>query len=244
MSEQEQTLAYLGTAPQLAPVVTVVKEGPQHPLRPAADAPREDAPDLTAVLDAALAGDASAMRILVRELRPTVEAEVAATLHRRAPWRSGRDPRQERHDMIQEVFLALLSENARSLRAWRPCRGRTLPSFVRLLARHEVVSILRSGRRSPWTEDPTAIEDMGETPSEHLEDQLANVDEARRILERLRSELGTRSMLLFEALYVEQRSVQAVCNDFEMTREALYAWRSRLRKRTRALVRRMRRGSP
>lgn len=144
--------------------------------------------------------------------------------------------------MVQEAFLALLADDARILRAWSPGRGRTLESFVRLVSRHQVISILRSGRRCPWTEDPTPIEDMGLLPSDHLEDQLANTDEARRVLERLRGELGTRSALIFEALYIELQAVEDVCDSFDMTREALYAWRSRLRKRARALVGRMRRG--
>lgn len=243
MGDGEHDMAYLGTAPQLVPVVAAVTDGPRHHSPGAGEAGAGPPPELPEVLNAALSGDGRAMRSLVGQLRPAVEAEVGATLQRRAPWRSGRDPRQERVDMVQEVFLALLSEDARTLRAWRPGRGRSLQSFVRLVARHEVISILRSGRRSPWTEDPTPIEDMSRESSEHLEDQLANLDEARRILEQLKSELGTRSVLLFEALYVEQRSVEDVCSDFQMTREALYAWRSRLRKRTRALVSRMRRGS-
>jgi hypothetical protein len=37
-------------------------------------------------------------------------------------------------------------------------------------------------------------------------------------------------MLLFQMLYVEERSVEEVMATTEMTRDAIYAWRSRFRK--------------
>ncbi|MEM7674864.1 MAG: hypothetical protein AAF449_02550, partial [Myxococcota bacterium] len=55
----------------------------------------------------ALNGDEDTMRRLIRALRPTVQAEVAWTLHRHAPQGRGRDARQELADMVQEVFLSL-----------------------------------------------------------------------------------------------------------------------------------------
>src|SRR5687768_1618744 len=87
---------------------------------------------------------------------PRTAPAVARGLARRMVKARGRDLRQEVEDLTQEVFVALFADDARALRLWDPARGASLANFVGLLAEREVASILRSGRRSPWTEDPTA----------------------------------------------------------------------------------------
>lgn len=193
-------------------------------------------------IDRALDGDEDAMRVLVQALRPAVQMEVAWTLQRFTPRGRGRDPRQELADMVQEVFLSLLEQDGRALRAWNPSRGRTLASFVRLIARHQVISLVRSDRRCPWTEDPTPVEDMELEPTPSPEASIADRDEARRVMNKLRDELSTRSMLIFESLYIEHRSVEEVCGEFGLTKDALYAWRSRLKQKLNRVIRRLQRG--
>ncbi|MEM7677947.1 MAG: sigma-70 family RNA polymerase sigma factor, partial [Myxococcota bacterium] len=103
-----------------------------------------------------------------------------------------------------------------------------------------VISILRSGRRSPWTEEPTPVEDMDLAPEPSPETALQNADEARRLMAVLRGELSTRSMLMFEGLYIEQKTVQEICDEFGLSKNALYAWRSRLRRRIEVLTKKVR----
>lgn len=62
--------------------------------------------------------------------------------------------------MTNEVFAALFQAGGKALRAWDPARGRTLESFVSLLARHQALSILRSGKTSPWPDEPTDDEQL------------------------------------------------------------------------------------
>lgn len=182
-------------------------------------------------VERALSGDRAAMRRLVGQLRPAVQATVAWTLTRHAP--SGRrDTRQEVGDLVQEVFLALLADGGRLLRMWDPARGKTLVGFVRLIARQQVLAILRSGRRNPWTEDPTEAQSI-ERSSPATPSAARRVESAamlQRLLVHLQGSLSARGWLLFEALYVQQKSVEQVCAAFEMSTDAVYAWRSRLRK--------------
>ena len=110
--------------------------------------------DERALLDQALAGDVAATRRLVAAIMPIVQARVARTLVRRRGG-SGRDARQEVQDLAQDVFAALFADDGKVLRAWDPVRGLTLASFCGLVAEREAASILRSGRRSPWTEAAT-----------------------------------------------------------------------------------------
>lgn len=189
-----------------------------------------------ALVEGALAGDAAHMRELVALLRPFVQVEVAWTLRRFAPAGRNRDPRQETADMVQEVFLALFDRDGRILRAWDPSKGRGLTSFVKLVARHQVVSVLRSNRRCPWTEEPTPVERMELGSGASPEALFVEAESARRLVEALREQLSTRSMYLFEELYVEERSVDDVCSDVGMTRDALYAWRTRIKKQLRDIA--------
>ena len=75
-------------------------------------------------IDAALAGDAAAMRALVDALTPVIQATVARALLPAA--RSGRGIRADVEDLTQEVFERLLENGGRTLASWDPARGRTL----------------------------------------------------------------------------------------------------------------------
>ncbi len=141
--------------------------------------------------------------------------------------------------MVQEVFLRLLANDARILRAWDPARGRGLSGYVRMVARSQVATIMRSARRNPWTEDPTAgeaLEEVGGQVEDHSH-RYERADALHRLLARLEAQLDERGMLLFRMLWVEECSVEEACAATGMSREALYVWRSRLRKRAAALAR-------
>lgn len=190
------------------------------------------------LLDTALAGDAGAVRTLVAAMTPVVQARVARVLLRRESAGRGRDVRQELEDLAQEVFAALFAERARLLRLWSPERGLSLTNFVGLLAEREAISILRSGRRSPWTEDPTEAEDLSERAgaTAAVDAQIASRQLLERLLDRLRAQLSPKGLQLFVWLLVEQQPVDEVCRLADLKPDAVYAWRSRLGKLLRTLA--------
>jgi RNA polymerase sigma-70 factor (ECF subfamily) len=55
------------------------------------------------------------------------------------------------------------------------------------------------------------------------------------LLDRLREELSPLGQSLFEMLFIHQRSVPEVCERTGMSRDAVYAWQSRLGKLSRKL---------
>jgi RNA polymerase sigma-70 factor (ECF subfamily) len=184
------------------------------------------APEL---VERALAQDREALRSLVDALAPVVQARVARALLRRSTAASGRNIRQEVEDLTQEVFAALFADGGRALRAWDPRRGLSLENFVGYVAERQVASILRTARRSPWTEDPTLAEELdgpGDTPSVEL--RLASQQVLEALLDRMREELSPLGLSLFEQLFVQQREVAEVCTQTGMSRDAVYAWQSRL----------------
>ena len=193
--------------------------------------------DERALLDQALSGDVAATRRLVAMLMPVVQARVARTLVRRRGG-SGRDARQEVGDLAQDVFAALFADDGKVLRAWDPARGLTLASFCGLVAEREAASILRSGRRSPWTEAATELEelekDLGEVPDVEL--RVASREQLGRLVDRLREALSPRGLELFHRLIVEEEAVESVCASTGMSSDAVYAWKSRIAKVLRKLA--------
>lgn len=193
--------------------------------------------DERALLDATLAGQPGPTRELVKRLAPVVQARVARVLVRRRGAR-GRDVRQEVEDLAQEVFAALFADGARTLRAWDPARGLSLVSFCGLVAERETASILRSGRRSPWTEAATELEEL-ERELEHVvpaEAVVATRERLAIVVDRLRDALSPRGLELFQRLVVEEESVATVCEATGLSADAVYAWKSRILKVVRKLV--------
>jgi len=188
-------------------------------------------------LQKALAGDAAAVDALVRRLGPVIQARVARSLLR---WRTGsaagRSVRQEVEDQVQEIFVVLFADGGKVLRGWQPERGLSLENFVGLVAERRTASLMASGRRSPWKESPTETQEL-DVPREGPgpERTTAARQELRLLLNRLRAELSPLGRRLFELIYLRRMSVQEVMEATDLSADAVYAWRSRLRKLARKL---------
>lgn len=186
----------------------------------------------TSLVKAALAQDQAALRELVAILTPIIQSRVARQLMvRRASSAPGRDVRQEVEDLCQDVFVTLFAEDGRVLRTWDVERGLSLHNFVGLVAERQVVSILRSGRRSPWKEDPTLTADLdGLSPLPDPEEKAAGREEIGLLFERLQEALSPLGMRLFQLLFIEELEVEEISRRINMKADAIYAWRSRLRR--------------
>lgn len=200
-----------------------------------------DSADLQAGIRQALAGDDAALRRLVAELTPVIQSRVARGLLR---WRtgaaSGRDVRQEVEDLTQEIFLELFADDGKVLRSWQPERGLALANFVGLVAERQTASVLRSGRRSPWKEDPTLAEDLdglhGAADESGPEEITASREQLRYLWRRLSEELSPQGRQLFDLLFVDELPLPEVVARTKLSADAVYAWRSRLRKLCRRLL--------
>jgi RNA polymerase sigma-70 factor (ECF subfamily) len=180
------------------------------------------------LVNAALARDPTACRALIAQLAPVVRQRVAKMLLCSAG-RSGRTASPaDVDDLAHDVFVVLFDRDGRVLKAWDPQRGLSLRNFVGLVAQREAAAILRSGRRSAWAEDPTQ-DDVQLGASEHTpEREAAAREELGIVLDRLRERLSPRGLLMFEALFSDHQAVEQVCEQFDMTANAVYSFRSRL----------------
>jgi RNA polymerase sigma factor (sigma-70 family) len=180
-------------------------------------------------LDAALGGHAGAMQALIDDIAPIVHIRVARALSRRRSQARGRDPRQELEDLVQDVFAALFDRGGKALKAWDP--GRKLPfgAFVGFLAEREVSMRMRTGRRNPWTEDPTMDQHLVRLTGEATtEAAIMSRDLLARISERLHERLSPRGRQYFQLLFVDNLEIHEVADATGTTPAALYAWRNRL----------------
>jgi DNA-directed RNA polymerase specialized sigma24 family protein len=185
----------------------------------------------THLVRAAVAREPEAVRALVARLTPEVQNAVASSLLR------GRiDPgtpiRQEVEDLTQEVFLALFDRQGVTLLRWDPDGGMSLNGFVRLAARRLVISILRSRPRNPFQlklMEPADFDDRvdAERPADG---ELMSRQSLRRLMEELGRRVSPQGLDMFCRLFAWQQSVEVVCQETGLKIEAVYQWRSRLRK--------------
>jgi RNA polymerase sigma factor (sigma-70 family) len=195
--------------------------------------------DTASLTRRALEGDQTALTALVAALTPVVQARVARTLlARRSLLAGGRNIRQEVEDLSQDVFLALFARDARVLRSWESGRGLSLPNFVGLVAERQVLSFLRSGRRNPWKEEASFTENEldAEAPDSGPEEIAASREHLSLLLDRLREELSPLGWQLFDLLFVQELSQAEVQAASGLSADAVYAWRSRLRRLAQKLV--------
>lgn len=191
--------------------------------------------DLKILIERALSGDATSVRALIDRLSPVIMRRVTATLWRRTGRASAS---QEAADMAQEVFVALFQADGRALRSWDPGRGMSFDNFVGLLAQHQVVSILRNKRTSPWREELTVTEEiepiaeMGVSP----ETITSSREDLRLLIDRLRETLSPRGLEVFQRMIIDEEPLDELVARTGMTREALYQWKSRVLRTVRSLA--------
>lgn len=203
------------------------------------------APEDEALLQRALAGDRAARRRLAERLLEPIQREVAISVTRAAAG-SGRDARQEVRDLVQDVLVLLFEHDARELRRWDPARGRTLESFVRLIARRRVARVLGQRRGNPWAlvlvdaelDDGAANE--GGAGGDARDSELLGRLEQRNLLDTLllalQSRMDERDHELFELVFVEECDPAEVAERIGISRGAVSAWGYRMRKLARALA--------
>lgn len=197
-----------------------------------------DAQESVTLAAGALAGDRIALTRLVAVLTPVIKARVARTLYARR-WGpgGGRNVYEEVEDLSQDVFLALFVEDGRVLRRWQVERGLSLENFVGLVAERYTLSYLRSGRRNHRLEEPTEDDDFDRRDDEpDLLRILVGKEELDLLLDCLRERLTPLGWHMFTLLFVQMLSAEEAMAATGLSRAAVDAWRSRLRRLARKLM--------
>ena len=189
-----------------------------------------------------ISGSRIALSSFVEYISPVIQARIARSLLKYKQQSSGRDIRQEVEDLTQEMFVILFDRQAKILRSWQPEKGLSLKNFVGLVTERQIASIMRTGKRNPWKEDPTLSEDMERETSvkpegsADAEGQVVSRNMLDLLFEKLKEELSPLGLQLFYLIFVHEKTVKEVCDEMQMSSDAVYAWKSRLGKLSKKLL--------
>ncbi len=191
-----------------------------------------------ALLDACIAGDRTAWTTFVRRFTRYVYFLIQLTARR---YDVALDE-AELADLHNELFMALLEDDRRRLRAYTGRNGCTVRSWVRIITVRRTLDALRR-RRGHLSLDETRDDDgpgmaaPADPSPDPLERLLARDDEARgERLERLASSLSPSDRLLLELIYVKKLPAETIAATFRTTRGAVYTRKTRLIQRLRVLA--------
>lgn len=170
---------------------------------------------------------------LALDLDTIVRSELTHVL-RRFPAGAAHDARTGLHDLVQDVLVLLFERDGRALRRWDPTRGRSLSSFVRLIARRHAQRVLAqactTSKRGPGV-SPTPSDRAFECDDRgHTSTQMAARLDVQRVLASLADTASDRDHTLFDLLFLEERDPAEVAQTAGMTRGAVNAWAYRLRR--------------
>lgn len=189
--------------------------------------------ELGKALELSFGGDESALEALVERLTPVIARRVIRSLIR-----SGRPAtgcRDLIRDLTQDVFLDIFEQDARVLRGWNPHRGLSLENFVGLVAERRT---LRRLSRTPYdfqtSDSGWEVSSRPGSEADPERETLARADWAS-LLDRVQERASPLGWRLFRLLFVEERSVREIEAETQLRRDAIYAWRSRLRRLVRGL---------
>lgn len=147
------------------------------------------------------------------------------------PWASryARQPNELRNDITQDVMLKLFADGGRVLRCWDPAQGLSLRGFIKRVVRFHVLQLFRTERGNPWRntlKTPQQLDTADEAGPELLQ-QLWIWQVRDWVLEHE----SARGRRLYRALFVEQRPAEDVAEELGVSREAVYQWSARFKRR-------------
>jgi RNA polymerase sigma factor (sigma-70 family) len=182
----------------------------------------------TALVRRAADGDPEAKRALVSRLLPVVRARVRRLQAKRGDLRG-----LDLHDVVQHVWVVLLTDNAHQLRQWDPARGATLEGYVGMVTEREVGN---NGQR--WRararHESVADEVMPEGEQPSTEAASVAKDLMQQLQAFLQRELSPKGMLVFRCLYTDGLEPDEAAEVLGVNRQVIYNWQHKIRGLARA----------
>lgn len=175
----------------------------------------------------ALAGNRAALSELVQYLAPAIRARISVLL-----LRSGKHNQGDLEDLAQETLVALLVAERPALISWDPDLGMSLAGYAALVAERRTISWLRVRRAVPC--DPSWLEQTSMTLE--LDGQVHARSTLTRLAHHLHETLSPQGLEMFYRLYTWEQSVEQAAEQTGSSIEAVYQWKSRLKKMALAFV--------
>ncbi|MEZ4470021.1 MAG: leucine zipper domain-containing protein [bacterium] len=136
-----------------------------------------------------------------------------------------------------EVWLALLKDDARALRAYDPGRSRTLEGYVGLIADRVLVDRLRAATAEKRGFGTTTADDaaLGRTPAaDGGPDQVVESAELAAALgDHLRATLPGTGLLVFRLVFTDELAPVEAARAMGVNLQVVYNWQHRIRQEAR-----------
>lgn len=190
-------------------------------------------PSHEAHLAEAAAGSTAALHDLIIHMIPTMRRRIRH-LAMRVRHGGGGCP-YEGEDILQHAVLLLLQRGSRILRQWDQTRGLSIEGFFGLYAERVACSWLRSGRLSGWAEKASPPEEFERHSHLTIEAVLEDRDTLSKVLGQICEHLDDSKRELFRALILEPLPVPCVSRKFNLSPNAVYCARRRLRLLTKSI---------
>lgn len=186
-----------------------------------------------ALLQPALRGDRRAIDGLVERLMPIVRAICRRVIDRRM----GRRGPYDGDDLVQEVWLCLMRDDAARLRQWDPARGSSLESYVAMVSRSEASKVLRREQavKRGGDADIGALEDARGVAGGHDPEAVAVGRSLQADLDsHLAEQLAPKGRLILRLLYTDGLSPPEAARAIGCTTQVVYNWQHKIRSLIRA----------
>lgn len=187
----------------------------------------------TQLCEGCVRGDTFAQSRLVELTRGELSRQIRKVLFGAGGVRGFLVSAQDIEDILQDTYMEVFRTEAALLRRWDPIRSKLL-SFLAECARRNATDFIRRGaaakRRNPYGPDDDVDQ---RNPEQRLRDREKLV-----LLERaLTSRLTDTGRLYYRLLYVEEMSVEEICQMCHTNRDVVYQWRKRLADTLKAVLR-------
>ena len=173
-----------------------------------------------------LQGDRGAAAGLLRRVAPVIRARC-----RRVAARAGGVV--DADDLVQEVWLALLADDARALLDYAPEHGVTFEGYVGMVSERAAWKVLRKGQTRKRGGHLRLVHlDEVDTARAEGADPAA-LTEARDMADRLGAYLGDhlppRGQVVFRYLFTDGCTVQQTAEALGVSAQVVYNWSHRIR---------------
>ncbi len=188
-------------------------------------------PDDTRLVRRALAGHRGAMRELVGRLLPVLRARVRRRLGPDHP---------EQEDVVQEIWLRLVSDDGKVLRRYDPRAGTTLEGYAGLVAERQAVSWLRKHTAQRRGGHLRAVDDaiLDRRPAPNGDPAAAA--EAHQLADALGAHLWAHlpeiGRLVLRLTYTDDHPPATAAAQLGVNTQVVYNWQHKIRALVRAFL--------
>jgi RNA polymerase sigma factor (sigma-70 family) len=199
----------------------------QKPIAPPAPRTWTDLELLTRVLSR----DPRAWVELVRRFRAVIRHCVKQTLLRHG---AGLASSADVEDVHADVLVALLHDDMRRLRLWRPQQGARLGTWLGTIARNTAYDRLRADRRRLAGSGACDLGPATPAPADAFE-RLISAERRERVTELL-GRLTDKDRAFFALYYRQELDAAEVAARMNVSVDAVYSWKHKLCGRLRATL--------